>query len=67
LSGLGTVAYACNCWYLEARDQEDHNLRLAWSKSSQVCNSTNKPGVMVHVYNPNYMGGLGERIVVQAN
>jgi hypothetical protein len=29
--------------------------------------STNKPGLVVHTYNPNYMGGIGRTISVQAS
>jgi hypothetical protein len=34
-------------------------------KVSKTPISTNKPFVVVHVYNPNYGGGVNRRVVVQ--
>jgi hypothetical protein len=50
---------------LGGEDQEDCGSRPAWEKSYQDPISTNKPGKVMHAWNPSYMGDVGRRIVVQ--
>jgi hypothetical protein len=63
-----TVAHACNPSYLGSRDQEDCSWRSAQlvslEKVSVTPISINMLGVLVHVCDPSYAGGLGKRTTV---
>jgi hypothetical protein len=45
------------------RAREDHSLGKSWIDLI----STHKPGVVVLTCDPNFMGGIGRRIVIQGN
>jgi hypothetical protein len=51
------VTHACNSIYLGSRDWEDCSLRPPEKKFSETPVSANKPGEMVHTYDPSYMEG----------
>jgi hypothetical protein len=57
-------AHTCISSYLGGRDQEDHDLKPAWAKSSPDSISINKSSVVVCVYNPICLGDIGRRIWV---
>jgi hypothetical protein len=43
---------------VEYGDRKDQGSKPAQAKSKQDSISINKPGVLVHNYDPNYTGGL---------
>jgi hypothetical protein len=49
----------------EGKSLKDHSLRSAWAKSWQDSISANKPGIVIHVFNPSYVGGVCRKITVQ--
>jgi hypothetical protein len=59
-SGPDIVAHACNLRYLGDKDWEVPGSRPAQAEKLETI-STNKPGIVVHVYNPSYMAGVNRR------
>jgi hypothetical protein len=64
LNKLGEVTHACNPSYSGGGDWEDHDLRLAWAKVSEILILTNKQGVVVLTCNS--IGHEARRIMIQA-
>jgi hypothetical protein len=57
------VPYTFNPSYLEGRDWEGHSSRPAQAKSYGDSISKNKPIVVMHIYNPSYMGSMSRRVM----
>jgi hypothetical protein len=55
------VAHTCNPSYLGGRDQEDLSLRPTWVK---IPIETNKSGMVVHPYDPSYVGDTSRKMSV---
>jgi hypothetical protein len=60
---LGTVAHACNPSYFVGRNQENHCLRPAEQKIHKTPPQLIKPGMMVYICHPSYVGSINTMVV----
>jgi hypothetical protein len=55
------VVHACNPSYSGDGDQEVRGKKASWGQDAIP---TNKPGMVMHAYDPRYMKGIGGRIMI---